>query len=108
MDGVQIPFANTAKYLGMTVDAKLRWNENVEIKIMELQLKWKKLNWLLGRIFKLSIENKLLIYNQIFKPIWTYGAQFWGCPSEKNVNIIQHFQNKEPWYIIDYPSLKAS
>ena len=39
MDGIQIPCANTAKYLGMTLDAKLRWNEHVKMKIMELQLK---------------------------------------------------------------------
>ena len=63
MDGVQIQYANTAKYLGITLGAKLRWNEHVKIKIMELQLKQKKLHWLLGRTSKLSIENKLLIYN---------------------------------------------
>ena len=65
----------------MTLDAKLRWNEHVKIKIMELQVKWKNPNWLIGRKSKLSIENKLLIYNQILKPIWAYGAQFWGCTS---------------------------
>ena len=65
MNGVQIPYANTAKYLDMTQDAKLCWNEHVKIIIIELKLKWKKINWLLGRISKLSIEIKLLIYNQI-------------------------------------------
>ena len=69
MDGIQIPYANTAKYLGMTLKAKLRWNKHVEIKIMELQLKWKKVNSPLCRKTKLSIENKLLTYNQILKPI---------------------------------------
>ena len=67
MDGIQIPYANTPKYLGMILDAKLRWDEHIEIKIMELQLKWKKLNWLIGRKSKLFIENKLLIYNQMLK-----------------------------------------
>ena len=40
----------------MTLDEKLRWNEHDKIKIMELQLKWKKL---VERRSKLSIENKL-------------------------------------------------
>jgi hypothetical protein len=26
MKGMQVPYAKTAKYLGMTLDAKLRWN----------------------------------------------------------------------------------
>ena len=43
MDGVQIPYVNTAKYLGMILDAKLHWNEEVKIKIIKLQLKWMKL-----------------------------------------------------------------
>lgn len=106
MDNVQVPYANTAKYLGITLDAKLRWNEHVKIKNVELQLKWKKLNWLIGRKSTLSIENKIMIYNQMLKPIWTYGAQLWGCTNKKNINIIQRFQNKvlrsivnAPWYI---------
>ena len=43
MDGVLIPYANTAKYLGITLDAKLRLNEHVKIKIMELQIEEAKL-----------------------------------------------------------------
>ena len=71
---------------------------------MEPKLKWKKLNWLLGKKSKLSIENKLLIYNHILKPICTYGPQL--CTSEKNITIIQRLQNKvlriivnASWYI---------
>ena len=32
IDENQVPFFNTANYLGLTVDAKLRWKENVEKK----------------------------------------------------------------------------
>ena len=32
MDDVQISYAHTAKYLGKTLDAKLRWNEHVQLK----------------------------------------------------------------------------
>ena len=71
-----MPYVNMAKYLAMALDVKLRFNEHVKIKIMELQLKRKKLKWLLGRKYRLYIENKLLIHNQILEPIWTYGAQF--------------------------------
>jgi hypothetical protein len=35
--------------------------------------------WLIGRNYKLSLENKILLYKTIIKPIWTYGTEIWGC-----------------------------
>lgn len=64
--------------------------------------------WLLGRRSQVSIGNKVLIYNQVIKPIWMYGMQLWGCAKKSNINIIQRCQNKilsgivnAPWYIRD-------
>jgi hypothetical protein len=37
LNGVRIPPANTAKYLGMTLDAKLRWKAHIKKKHQELQ-----------------------------------------------------------------------
>lgn len=62
--------------------------------------------WLLGRYSELSLYNKIMLYKQILKPIWTYGVQPWGCTKDTNIKIIQNFQNKvlrsfvnAPWYI---------
>ena len=61
--------------------------------------------WLIGKRSPLSIYDKLLLYKQVLKPIWTYGIQLWGCTKKSNVEIIQRFQNKvlrgvnAPWYI---------
>jgi len=53
----------------------------------------------------LSTHNKLVLYKQILKPVWTYGTQLWGCTKPSNISIIQGFQNKvlrdivnAPWY----------
>ena len=61
--------------------------------------------WLMGRHSVLSVYNKLLLYKQVLKPIWTYGSQLWGC-TQTNRNSIQSFQNKvlrnivnAPWYV---------
>lgn len=48
----------------------------------------------------------MLLYRQILKPIWTYGAQLWSCTKKTNLDIIQKFQKQvlrdvvnAPWYI---------
>lgn len=42
INNIAIPHANTAKYLGMTLDAKLRWKEHIKKKREELGLNTKK------------------------------------------------------------------
>lgn len=101
-----VPFANTAKYLGMTLDAKLHWKEHVKKKKEELDIKYRNYRWLIGRKSSLSLHNKIMIYKQILKPVWTYGIQIWGCAKNSVIEIIQRFQNKvlrnivkAPWYV---------
>jgi hypothetical protein len=50
--------------------------------------------WLLGHKSKLSIINKLLVYKDILKPIWTYGIQLWGSATISNIEILERFQGK--------------
>lgn len=106
INSVQIPYANEAKYLGMTLDAKLKWKVHVKKKRDELENKLRELTWLIGRYSNLSVYNKLLIYKQVLKPVWTYGIQLWGCTNERNIQILQTYQNKvlkiivnAPWYV---------
>lgn len=106
IDDQQIPITKSAKYLGMTLDAKLRWKEHVKKKITELNFKYSKIKWLIGKGSNLSINNKLMVYNQVIKPIWAYGIQIWGCAKDHVIGKIQRFQNKilrvivnAPWYI---------
>lgn len=103
---VDIPQEKTAKYLGMTLDAKLNWKDHIKKKKIECELKYREVHWLLGRKSKLPIKYKLLIYNQTIKPVWLYGIQLWGCAKQRNIQIIQIFQNKilreivnAPWYV---------
>jgi hypothetical protein len=50
--------------------------------------------WLLNRKSKLSLQNKVIIYKHILKPIWTYGIELWGCSKPPNTKILQSFQSK--------------
>lgn len=56
LNGIDIAHRKTTKYLEITLDAKLRLKEHVKKKLME-------------RKSKLSIENKLVVYNQLLKVV---------------------------------------
>lgn len=106
LENFEIPHSSSAKYLGLTLDSKLTWRAHVLKKKKELNLKYNNLNWLMGRKSPLAIENKLIIYQQILKPIWSYGSQLWGCAKPSIIGHIQSFQNRilrnivnAPWYI---------
>jgi len=75
MNGKTIPHSQTAKYLGMTLDAKLRWKVHVKKKRVQPGLKYKHMYWLMERSSALSTHNKLVLYKQILKPVWTYAIQ---------------------------------
>jgi len=48
-------------------------------KRKQLDLKTREIKWLIGRHSPLSLENKILIYKPVLKPVWTYGNKLWGC-----------------------------
>jgi uncharacterized protein YeeX (DUF496 family) len=90
----------------MTLDAKLQWKEHIKKKCNELNIKFRKMYWLFGRNFELSVHNKLTLYKQVIRPVWSYGIQLWGCARESNIHVIQRYQNKvlkcivnAPWYV---------
>ncbi|KAL1460251.1 hypothetical protein WDU94_012177 [Cyamophila willieti] len=94
LNNTLIPRDTKVRYLGIHLDQKLTWKHHIQMKKTQLDLKYKKMFWLLGPNSKLSIENKLLLYKMILKPVWTYGIELWGCAKPSNINIIQRFQSK--------------
>jgi hypothetical protein len=74
--------------------------------LQTLNLKLQQMSWPLERKYKLSLENKLLVFKCILKPIWTYGIQLWGCTKPSNTKVLQRFQSNvlrsitnAPWYV---------
>jgi hypothetical protein len=58
-------------YLGIHLDRRLTWRKHITTKIKHLDLKLRKLYWILERKSQLSLENQLFVYKAILKPIWT-------------------------------------
>ena len=91
------------KYLGIHLDRKLTWRKHISTKRKQLDLKLHKLYWIIGRKSQLSLENKLLTYKVILKPVWTDGMQFWGSASDCNIETLERSQSKVLRIITDAP-----
>jgi hypothetical protein len=80
------------------------WAQHLAEKRKQMDLKVKDLYWVIGRKSPASLESKVLIYETIIKPIWTYGIELWGSHIAK----MQRSQSKTlrmitsaPWYVTD-------
>jgi hypothetical protein len=101
-----LPQADEVRYLGKHLDRRLTWRKHITTKRKQLDLKLWNLYWLIGQKPQLSLENKLLVYKVILKPVWTYGIELWGTASNSNLEILERFQSKvlhiitdAPWYV---------
>ena len=94
LNGTPVPQSETAKYLGLHLDSRLNWRHHVRQKALQISEKLRQMYWIVGRNAKTTLESKVLIYNSIIKPIWTYAIQLWGCTKSLNRLVIQHSQNK--------------
>lgn len=106
LNSQQLNQQQDVKYLGMHIDRKLTWKKHIFMKRKQLGLKLNGLYWLIGRKSQLCLQNKILIYKTILKPIWSYGIQLWGTASNSNLEILERFQSKTlrvmtnaPWYV---------
>ena len=106
INNITVPVENHVKYLGVHIDRRLTWSRHIEAKITAMKLKAAQLHWLLGRNSNLSLDNKILLYKSIIKPIWTYDIQLWGTACASNIQKLQRRQSRilrqivcAPWYI---------
>lgn len=106
LDGSAIPSSDSARYLGIHLDKRLTYKNHISTKKAELNLRLRRLTWLLSSTSSISQSNKRLLYLTTLRPIWAYGIQLWGCASRTHRKKIQSFQNKvvklisgAPWFV---------
>ena len=91
---ITIPQVEAVKYLGLHLDRRLTWKHHISTLRKYLDHRTRELYWIIGKHSPLSLNNKLLIYKTILKPIWTYRIELWGCASPSLVAVIQRYQSK--------------
>jgi len=103
LNNKQLTQTEEVKYLGIHLDRKRTRRKHISAKKTQLDLKLRKLYWIIVRKSQLSPDNKLLVYKAILKPIWTYGVQLWGSASNSSLEILERFQSKVLRIITDAP-----
>lgn len=106
LSGVEIPQAESVRYLGLTLDCKLRWRHHINIVVQRIRNRIRQLKFLLQGSSPLQLQFKKLIYLTVVRPIWTYGCGIWSSASNTQIKRVQTVQNRflrlitnSPWYI---------
>ncbi|GFW94006.1 probable RNA-directed DNA polymerase from transposon X-element [Trichonephila clavipes] len=89
----QIPWFQEAKYLGIIFDTHLTWKQHIYYVRDKFRKIMFKLYPLIGRNSYLSIENKVLLYTAVMRPILAYASPVWGYAAKTNINILDTLQN---------------
>jgi len=111
LNDLRISQAEDAEYIGLHFDRRLNWKIIYSTSENNLDFNWKKCSTSYSAINRnCCYENKLLLEQEILKPIWTYGFQLWGTVSNTNIEILQRFKYfkiiiNALWYIIWYSIL---
>lgn len=92
-NGVPVPQAESAKYLGLHLDSKLNWKHHVKKQTKLIKVKVRVMNWLIGYKLQLNLYSKRYIYQTIVRPIFSYIDHSSGLCLKTNRQIIQERQN---------------
>lgn len=91
--GERIEWANSAKYLGVTLDRGLTWRHHISEVRQRAKRRLTILAPLLNARSGLSIANGLLIFKQIIRPMLTYAAPVWWTAARSHIQKLQAVQS---------------
>lgn len=94
VNGHNIQPTTIVKYLGVILDTKLRFKQQIRHALKKAYAIQRKLYPLISHNSHISTKNKLLIYKMIIQPIITYASPIWCGASKTNMKQLQTYQNK--------------
>lgn len=75
------PEVEVVKYLDLHLGRRLTWKPHIQAKRKQLNPETKQMYWMIGKRSKISLDNNLLQYKAIIKPIWRMGYSFGEPPA---------------------------
>ena len=100
MNGIAVERVNTFKYLGITIDANLQWNDQIN----NICRKMCNSLGIMRRIKPFVPQSSLVtIYNTMFLPHLDYGIILWSNCGNTNLSRIQKLQNTAMRIILSAP-----
>ena len=89
LQGIEIEFCHSVKYLGIYLDNKLNWHDHVNItakKCTKILFATRKM---IGARWGLSPDKIIWVYNAIIKPIMTYACVTWAPRLLENKSMMK-------------------
>jgi hypothetical protein len=93
MNGLNIPFVNSVKYLGVIFDKRLTWR----LPIQMIEAKAFRIFIRIYSVFKserLSANIKLTLHKALIRSVMTYACPVWEFAAECHLLKLQRLQNK--------------
>lgn len=94
LNGTPVEFANTVKYLGVTLDSKLLFKQHIDESKTKATRCLAALYPIIGRKSCLSTGNKLMLFKTVIRPVFTYASPVWCTAAISNRKKLQILQNK--------------
>jgi hypothetical protein len=69
LNNTALPQSSAVKYVGFHMDSRLTWKQHIAKKRKQIELKVKDLYWIIGHKSTMSLDNKVLLYKTIIKPM---------------------------------------
>ena len=86
-----LSLVETIKYLGVTIDDNISWNQHVNNLCSKLSPRIELLRKLK---YKLPTEQLITVFQSIIQPHFDYCISVWGYTSKRNVKLLQRLQNR--------------
>jgi hypothetical protein len=93
LNGRNIPFVNSVKYLGVIFDKRMTWRlhiETIEAKAFRTAIRL----YSLFKSERLSVNIKFTLHKALIRSVMTYACPAWEFAAETNLLKLQHLQNK--------------
>lgn len=89
-----IPILDSVKYLGITIDSKLNWNQHVDNITKKCLKQLFKARTAIGKNWGTGPITTKWIYTGVVRPSIAYGAVAWGFNlSKRNISKLNKIQN---------------